>query len=216
VPVPTAAKTPCLIASMNPAGKMYNQDSVVSFNCTQSFCGIMPLNSRNYWVYEDSIFTDGIFTKVQLDTLQFNEQLTSVQDGLVWWKGSMNVGLPEMMFASDSSIFVMTARLFTPGYMDVKKEFGLFAGDSIRFLTSFDDYAAQGRGVKINASVETEGGRFSNVIYFEKNARNYRRDQIYLQPGVGVVKYIHEKANAGYPRVMKMQKISTLVEYHFE
>ena len=169
---------------------------MVSFICTESFCGLIPLNRSNYWIYEDSIFVDGVFSKVQLDTLQFSS-ITSVQDGLVWWKGSMEVGLPETMFANDSSLFILTQRLFTPGYMDVKKEFGMFPGDSIRFLTSFDDYAAQGRGIKLGGEFQVESGEFSNVLYFEKNARNYRRDQIYLKPGVGVIKYIHEKANNG-------------------
>lgn len=196
-------------------GRSYNQDSVVNFICTQSFCGLIPLNRNNYWVYEDSIFVDGVFSKVQLDTLQFSS-ITSVQDGLVWWKGSMNVGLPETIFANDSSIFNLTQRLFTPGYMDVKKEFGMFPGDSIRFLTNFDDYAAQGRGVKLYSEFQVESVGYSNVVYFEKNARNYRRDQIYLQPGLGVIKYIHEKANTGYPRVVKLQKISTLVSYHIQ
>ena len=92
----------------------------------------------------------------------------------------------------------------------------MFPGDSIRFLTSFDDYAAQGRGIKLGGEFQVESGEFSNVLYFEKNARNYRRDQIYLKPGVGVIKYIHEKANNGYPRVVRLQKISTLVSYHIQ
>jgi hypothetical protein len=33
-------------------------DSVVSYNCTTRHCGIMPMGKNNYWVYQDSIFTD--------------------------------------------------------------------------------------------------------------------------------------------------------------
>ena len=215
-PTAAAAQTNCIVPFTNPAGKAYDQDSVVNFVCTQSFCGILPLNSRNYWIYEDSIFTDGVFTKTVLDTLRFDEQMVAVQDGSVWWKPSMSVGLPNVIFANDSSLFVMTERLFTPGYMDAKKEFGLFAGDSIRYLANFDDYAAQGRGLKISGPVDIEGSKFNGVLYFEKLARNYRRDQVWFLPGVGVLKYTHEQANNGFPRVVRLQKISTLVAYHLE
>ena len=176
----------------------------------------MPLGSRNYWVYEDSIFTDGIFTRVQVDTLRYSQQFKSVEDGLVWWKGNLNIGLPETLFANDSSFFVMTPRLFTPGYLDIKKDYGMFPGDSIRYLTNFDDYAAIGRSLKLTAPFETAYGYYSGCIFFEKDARNYRKDQLIFQPGLGVVKYTRMKAGSGFPRVMKLQQVSTLIAAHFE
>lgn len=211
-----AAKTPCLLQKENPAGRSYLQDSVISFTCAESFCAIIPLNSRNYWIYEDSVFTDGIFTKVQYDTLYFAQQMKSLQDGIVWWKSNISVGLPEILYASDSSFYTMNARLFTPGYMDVKKDYSLFPGDSIRYLTSFDDNAAIGRSLKLTAPFETQYGTYFNCIYFEKDARNYRKDRLYFQPGVGVIRYIREKAGPGFPRVVKVQQVMTLVAFHFE
>lgn len=211
-----AAKTPCLFQDDNPAGRSYTEDSVTNFICTESLCAIIPLNSKNYWIYETSIFTDGVFTEVRYDTLRFSVQMKSMKDGLVWWKSNIHVGLPETLFANDSTFFTMSPRLFTPGYLDVKKEFGLFPGDSIKYLTSFEDNAAIGRSLKLTAPYETVYGTYFNCLFFEKDARNYRRDQVYFQPGVGVIRYIREKAGPGFPRIVKLQQVSTLVSYHFE
>lgn len=153
--------------------------------------------------------------KVQYDTLRYIITKKSLPDGLVWWEGNIEVGLPDILYANDSTLFDLNDRLFTPGYKDVKKEFGLFAGDSLRYLTSFDDAAAQGRSVKISTQFKTLAGTFNDCLYFEKNARYYRKDQVYFEPGTGVIKYIHEKAPMGQ-RVIKLQQISTLVAYHIE
>ncbi len=211
-----AAKTPCLLLTDNPSGRSYAQDSVLSFVCAEKFCAIIPLNAKNYWIYEDSIFTDGVFMRVQFDTLMFSSQMRSMEDGLIWWKSNIDIGLPQTLFANDSSFFVMSPRLFTPGYMDVKKDYSLFPGDSVRYLTNFEDYAAIGRSLKLTAPFETAYGSYEGCIYFEKNARNYRRDQLYFKPGIGVIRYIREKAGPGFPRVVKVQQVSTLVAYHFE
>jgi hypothetical protein len=216
LPEPTAAKTNCLSQKENPAGRSYTQDSIVNFICLDNYCAFMPINNRNYWIYEDSIFTDGVFTRVQFDTLRFAYQVKSLQDGLVWWKSNISVGLPETFFANDSSIFIMSPRLFTPGFLDVKKEFGMFPGDSIKYLASFDDYAAFGRALKLDEEFETSFGKFNSVLYFEKNARNYRRDQVYFKPGLGVIRYTREKAGNGFPRIVKLQQVSTLIKYHIE
>ena len=105
--------------------------------------------------------------------------------------------------------------MFIQGIIDVKKDFSLFPGDSIRYLASFDDAAAVGRSLKIKTDFETPAGKYDECLYFEKNARNYRKDQVYFKPGIGVLKYIQEKAPFGQ-RVMKLQQISTLVAYHIE
>jgi hypothetical protein len=99
--------------------------------------------------------------------------------------------------------------------MDAKKDFGLFQGDSLKYLTSFSDAAAQGRSLKIETALKTPGGTFQDCLYFEKNARNYRKDQVYFKPGLGVVKYILEKAPVG-TWATKLQQISTLVAFHLE
>lgn len=212
---PITETKPCELQTANPGGKSYPADSIVDFSCTQNHCGILPLSSKNYWIYEDSVFTDGVFSKVQWDTLRYTTNKRSLPDGLVWWVGNISVGLPDILFANDSSFFGLADRLFTPGIMDVKKEFGLFTGDSLRYLTSFEDAAALGRSLRVETPLMTSAGTFNDCYYFEKNARNYRRDQVFFKPGLGVIKYITEKAPVG-ERVIKLQQVSTLVKIHIE
>ncbi|HEY6063186.1 MAG TPA: hypothetical protein VIV35_06230 [Chitinophagaceae bacterium] len=206
---------PCVVQTDNPTGRSYSSDSIVSYTCTSKHCGLLPLSSKNYWIYEDSIFSDGVFTKVQVDTLRYITNKKSLPDGLVWWKGNIPVGLPDILYANDSSFFGLAERLFTPDIKDVKKEFGLFPGDSLRYLTSFEDAAALGRSLKYETPLETSAGTFHDCFYFEKNARNYRKDQVFFKTGIGVVKYILEKAPIGQ-RVIKLQQVSTLVSFHIE
>lgn len=205
----------CIAQTSNPAGRSYSNDSVIVFNCTSKHCGIIPLSTKNYWVYEDSIFTDGVLQKVQLDTLRYSTTYKSLSDGLVWWQSSMDIGLPETLYANDSTLFSISDRVFMPDVKDAKKEYGLFSGDSLRYLANFEDAAAQGRSLKISGNFKTPAGSFTDYLYFEKNARNYRKDQVYFEPGIGVLKYIQEKAPMG-TRFLKLQQISTLVSYHIE
>ena len=53
------------------------------------------------------------------------------------------------------------------------------------------------------------------IVFTEKNARNYRKNQVILKPGLGVLKYIQEKAPIGQ-RVIKLQQVLTLVAFHIE
>jgi hypothetical protein len=213
--LPVTKTEPCLLQTSNPAGRTYSADSVIAFTCTEKHCGILPLSIKNYWIYEDSVFTDGVFTKLQYDTLRYLNNKKTVSDGLVWWEGNISVGLPDVLFANDSCFFGLADRLFTPEVIDAKKEFGLFPGDSLRYLTSFEDAAAQGRSLKIETPLLTRAGSFDDCLYFEKNARNFRKDQVYFKPGIGVVKYIYEKAPTG-TRTIKLQQVSTLVSFHIE
>ena len=206
---------PCELQTANPSGRSYSKDSVVSFTCTQKFCGMLPLSAKNYWIYEDSVFNDGIFVRVQLDTLRYTSTMKSLTDGLVWWESNVNVGLPERLYTNDSAFFKLEQRMFIQDIMDSKKDFSLFPGDSIRYLASFEDAAAQGRSLKLKTGIKTPAGYYDDCLYFEKNARNYRKDQVYFKPGIGVLKYIQEKAPVGQ-RVIKLQQISTLIAYHIE
>ena len=206
---------PCQLQKDNPTGRSYAGESLQAFTCIEKHCGILPLSSKNYWIYEDSIFADGMFTKVQLDTLRYQTAKKSLSDGLVWWEGNISVGLPDILYANDSSFFGLTDRLFSPDIKDVKKEFGLFPGDSLRYLTSFEDAAAMGRSLKFETPLKTFAGTFDDCFYFEKNARNYRKDQVYFKPGIGVIKYIYEKAPVG-TRSIKLQQVSTLVAFHIQ
>jgi hypothetical protein len=212
---PQAIALPCIEQTANPSGRSYDVDSVVDYSCTEKHCGLLPLSSKNYWVYEDSIFTNGTFLRVQFDTLRYSSNTKTLSDGLVWWESDLYIGLPETLYASDSSFFAMKPKLYNPDLLDAKKDYSLFPGDSIRYLAGFDDIAAQGRSIKMNGSFITPAGDFENYIYFEKNARNYRKDRLYFKPGVGVMKYIREKAQMGTP-VIKLEQVMTLVAYHIE
>ncbi|MGB3155795.1 MAG: hypothetical protein WBB06_14405 [Chitinophagaceae bacterium] len=205
----------CVSQKINPSGISYSKDSVVAFSSNQKFCGMLPLSSRNFWIYEDSVYQDGIFLRVQKDTLRYTAVLKSIPDGMVWWESNITVGLPDRLLTNDSAIYKLEERLFIPDIMDAKKDFSLFPGDSIRYLTSFEDAAAQGRSLKINYGYNSFLGNLSDCLYFEKNARNYRKDQVFFKPGIGVLKYIREEASPGQ-RVIKLQQISTLVDFHIE
>ena len=212
---PVTPAEPCVLQKIIPSGTSYSKDSVVAYSCTQKFCGMLPLSNRNYWIYEDSVYQDGIFLRVQKDTLRYTAVLKSIPDGLVWWESNISVGLPNRLLTNDSAIYKMEERLFIPDIMDVKKEFSVFPGDSIRYLTSFADAAAQGRSLKINYAYKSFLGNLNECLYFEKNARNYRKDQVFFKPGIGVLRYVHEEAPPGQ-RVIKLQQISTLVAFHIE
>ena len=68
---------------------------------------------------------------------------------------------------------------------------------------------------KIESEMTTPAGTYNNYLYFEKNARNYRKDQVFFKPGIGVLKYKREKAKLGVP-IIKTEQILTLVSYHIE
>lgn len=206
---------PCITQDSDPAGKSYDDVSVVPFTCTEKHCGLMPLSSRFYWVYADSLFDNGVFQKVVLDTLRFTSNRKTQPDNTVWWESDYSVGLPTLLYTNDSAIYSLGERMFIPGILDARKEYGLFAGDSVKYLTSFEDAAAMGRSVKVSSPVKTAAGSFSNCLFFEKHARSYRRDQVFFKPGIGVVRYVHEEAPMGQ-RELKVQRVATLVRYFIQ
>jgi hypothetical protein len=204
----------CLPQTGNP-DLSYSGNQVQSVHYGAKHCGLLPLSSRNYWIYLDSVFIDGEFIRVEMDTMQFTETFQTEVDGLIWWKGNKEIGIPETCYANDSAIFGLNQRLFSSDpVFDVKKEIYYSAQDSIRFLTSFSDEAAIGTQ-KMHKSVTTPMGTFSDCIFMEKFAPTYRRDQLYFEPGIGIVKYIFQKAPLG-EYVIKTQRISTLVSYHID
>jgi hypothetical protein len=208
-------KAACLPQSDNPSGRSYTEAQMVALNYSQKHCGLLPLSQKNYWVYLDSIYVNGVFFKTQYDTLRFTS-FESSPDHLIWWKSNIEVGLPDLLYSNDSTIFLANYRLFAPDPIrDAKKEYGLFVGDSIKYLTSFEDNAAMGRSVKWSPAIVTPAGTFTNCILFEKKAPFFRKDQMFFKPGLGVVKYFYEEAPMG-SMVMDMQKISTLVSAHLE
>lgn len=214
-PVTEPVTSACQFQTENPAGRSYTAESIVSVTCTEKHCGILPLSAKNYWVYEDSVYDNGVFQRVQFDTLRYRLNKKSLSDGLIWWESNLFVGLPQTLYANDSAFFTISDRLFAPDVKDAKKDYSIPAGDSLKYLTSFEDAAANGRSVKLQTAVTTAFGSFKDCIYFEKNARNYRKDQVYYKPGLGVIKYIQEKAQPGN-MVIKLQQISTLVAVHIE
>jgi hypothetical protein len=213
--MPSAAiPLPCIEQTANPAGRTYDTDSIVGYICRDRHCGMMPLSNKNYWIYEDSIFDNGSFLRVQMDTLRFTNNVKS-SDGLIWWESDLYVGLPQRLYSSDSALFLMRQRQYSPDLLDAKKDYSLFSGDSLRYLASFDDIAANGRSLKLSGEIRNPAGTFDDCIYFEKHARNYRKDQVFFKPGVGVLKYIKEEAPMG-TRVLKLQNIMTLVAIYID
>jgi hypothetical protein len=70
-------------------------------------------------------------------------------------------------------------------------------------------------GKALHAICNTEVATFTNCLFFEKYAQGYRRDQVYLQPGLGVVKFIHQEAPQGSFSI-ETQQISTLISYNIQ
>lgn len=206
----------CLPQTISPMGRSYSCDSIASFIYTKKQCGLMPMSSKSYWVYQDSIYTDGVFTSTLLDTLRFKTYI-SLYDSLIWWAPDMELGLPTIMNVTDSSIFTLGLRFFSSDCIkDVKKEYSIaFDGESVQYLTSFDDNAAMGRTSKIAESINCPAGNFNNCIQFEKNAFSFRKDVVIFKPGIGVLKYRTEKAPLGSPTVL-LDKVSTLISFHIE
>lgn len=209
------ADAPCQLQTADPSGSSYAADSVISFNCAEKHCGAIPLSKANYWVYLDSVFMDGIFSKTQFDTLRFNTTYKSLSDGLVWWQSNISIGLPSILYSTESGFFGIENRMFINGIKDVRSDFVICAGDSARYLSSFQDMAAQAKSVRYKGMINTPAGNYANIYYFEKNAPHFRKDQVFFKPGIGVLKYIVEKSPVGMP-VTKLQQVSTLVSYHFE
>jgi hypothetical protein len=207
----------CEMQQGDPEGLSYPSSSITEFRYSKKNCGIIPLSTKSYWVYQDSIFNNGVFAKVQYDTLRFASTWKSSTDGFIWWKSNISVGLPKMLHASDSAIFGLETTYFNPDFKNVQKQYSLFEGESSSFLTTFsgDDVAANGIASKLQSNYKTPAGIFGNCIYFEKNARGYRNEQIILKPGIGIVKFKLEKALMG-SFVLKLQQTSTLISYHIE
>jgi hypothetical protein len=204
----------CIIQTANPDHQSYSANDFSATNYSGKHCGLMPLSSKHYWVYLDSIFDNGSFVATKYDTLRFSKTYQTQPDGLTWWEANKFVGLPSKCYANDSSIFGLDYRLFTSNtILDVRKELYQFSQDSLRYITSFGDEAALGRALHCN--FQTSVATFTNCLFFEKYARMYRRDQVYLQPGLGVVKYIHEEAPLGSLEI-QTQQISTLVSFNIQ
>lgn len=205
----------CIQQTVSPLNQSYSCTDLVAIDCQEKHCGLMPVSAKSYWVYQDSVFTDGQFSHLEYDTLHF-KAYRSLPDNLVWWKTNKDVGLPEFLYTNDSVIFGINNRFFAQDCIkDSKKEYALFAGDSARYLTSFEDNAAMGRSVKLKEEMKCPAGQFNDCILFEKNAPFFRKDVMIFKPGVGVLKYKTEKAPMGYPQ-MQLEKISTLISYYIE
>jgi hypothetical protein len=204
----------CNSQTGNPDHQSYSANDVSEINYSAKNCGLIPLSSKNYWIYLDSIFDNGNLVATKIDTLRFLKTYQTQPDGLIWWEAGKNVGLPTKCFANDSSIFSLEPRLFTSfAIFDARKEIYQFTQDSLKYLTSFGDEAAIGRALHCN--YYSASGNFSDCLFFEKYAKFYRRDQVYLEPGIGVLKYFHEEAPAGSIE-LKLQQISTLVAFHIQ
>ncbi|MBL0152635.1 MAG: hypothetical protein IPP93_03775 [Chitinophagaceae bacterium] len=212
---PPVQEKACTAQTANPVGRSYSSDSVVTYPCTDNHCGILPLSTRNYWVYLDSFFINGEFSRMQYDTLRYTETYKSLSDGLIWWKSNMSVGLPATLYANDSAFFMMDDRMFNREIKDVHRDYAIGSVDSVRYLSSFDDIAAFAKSVRKTESISTPAGNFDQYYYFEKSAPRVRRDQVYFKPGLGVVKYVIEQAAPG-TYVTKVQQISTLVKFHID
>ena len=189
-----------------------NEISITVYS--RNHCGLIPFSSKFYWIYLDSIFSNGNLVATKIDTLRFLKTYRSQPDSLIWWEANKEIGLPTKCYANDSGIFSLEPRLFTSfSILDSRKEIYQFIQDSVKFISSFGDEAAIAKG--LHGSCTIPAGSFNDCLFFEKYAMLYRRDQVYLKPGIGVLKYIHQQAPLG-SNTIEMQQISTLISYHIQ
>ena len=211
-----APEKPCTKLIENPAGRTYGCTDVIEVSYTGNYCGFMPISDRTYWVYEDSIFEDGIFKMKRLDTLRFSKKYMTITDNIIWWEADKFLGLPSKLYANDSGIYKLEYRMFSsPCVMDVKKEYYEPEQDFTQYLTSFDDDAAIGRINKLHSPVTVPTGSFEQCISFEKFAPTYRSDKVIIKMGVGVIKFIHQLAPPSDTEI-KLQLVSSLVGVYKE
>lgn len=206
-----APEKACLPQMENPLGRTYNCNEVALIDYEAEHCGALPISEKYYWVYEDSIFDNGVFLQKRLDTLRFSRSFISYSDNLIWWEPDKFLGLPEKLYANDSIIFKLEPRIFSsPCVMDVKREYYTPEQDYVQYLTSFDDDAAIGKITKLHHAVQVPMGSFDQCISFEKFAPTYRSDVVIFKPGIGVIKFRHQMAAPGDYEI-KLQLVSSLV-----
>lgn len=203
----------CIEQTADPMMAAYDTNQVHYINYSGKHCGFMPLNSKSYWVYEDSLFdSEGNFNLVQIDTLRYSKTLQS-PDNLIWWETKKDIGLPRKLYASDDAIYGLQKGTFIMDSFYSKREF--YVADSVNFLSGFNDIIAFGKIVRRTEPVETPAGIFYNYILFEKYSPGYRRDKVYFVPGLGVIQYTSEFYKApGPPSKMKLFIKSSLVSYY--
>jgi len=205
----------CINQTTNPVDNSYFEGDVKTINYSGNHCGLLPLNSGNYWIYEDSIFDNsGNLKTVQLDTLSYTKTIRT-PDNLIWWEGNKNVGLPNQVYSSNTAIYGLQRGFFIADSFYSKKEFYEVEKDSASYYSAFGDIFAVGKVVRKSELIQTNLGAFTNYILFEKYAPGYRRDRVYFAPGFGVIKYTSEYYNPpGPPSKMFLQIKSTLVGFH--
>ena len=215
VPVPEVSET-CIEQTVNPLANSYDTNDVISVNYAGSHCGMMPLSSKNYWIYQDSIFdNNGFFKTTKIDTLRYTKTLQT-PDKLIWWEGSKDVGLPAKIYSSTDAIYGLQKGMFMADSMYSKREFYDADADT-SFFAGFADIVAFGKIIHKSEVLQTEAESFSEYILYEKYAPGYRRDRVYFVPGFGVIKYTSEYYKApGPPSNMKMLIKSSLVSNHSE
>ncbi|TMI62952.1 MAG: hypothetical protein E6H07_16245 [Bacteroidetes bacterium] len=215
--VPLPMNEACIQQTMDPLAVAYDTNQVYYINYSGKHCGFMPFNSKNYWVYEDSIFDgNGNFKTVKIDTLRYTKTLQT-PDQLIWWETKKDVGLPRKIYASENAIYGLENGSFIVDSFYTKRELYEAEKDTVNFLASFVDIVAFGKIIKTTEALRTEAGSFSNYIMLEKYAPGYRRDRVYFVPGFGVIKYTSEFYKApGPPSNMKLFIKSTLIGYHTE
>lgn len=170
----------------------------------------MPLNHKTAWVYLDSFFNEnGQFTSSRLDTLQF-EKTYQTNDRIVWWQADKFIGLPEKTYTTEQTVYSLEEQIFAnPCAQVAQSEFTIPLQDS-SYISRFGDEAAIGKSSKLTTPVQTPLGSFADCILFEKHAPGYRRDKVYIKPGLGVVKFIHALAPpSGF--IITNRQVSTLV-----
>ena len=177
---------------------------------------MMPLSSKSYWIYQDSIFDNtGNFKITKLDTLRYNKTFQT-PDKLIWWEANKDIGLPKNIYSSTTAIYGLQKGTFMADSMYSKREFYDAAADT-SFLAGFSDIVAFGKIINKTEILQTEAGSFSEYILFEKYAPGYRRDRVYFVPGLGVIQYTSEYYKApGPPSNMKILIKSSLVSYYAE
>lgn len=211
--VPT--DTTCIHNSITPSNSYSGMNNLPITVNDSSYCGYLPLNKKNYWVYLDSVYnTNGDFSHTQTDTLRFLETRRTA-DGITWWSQALvngryvPAGFPTFIYSTDSTVYFISWRGAGARW------FGVIPADSVVESCHYADFSQTCISRKIQGRVTVPAGDFSNCLKFIKTqflgSYNIEAD---FKPGIGVLKAWYY-TDSMFPPFRRLYT-STLMEYHIE
>jgi len=172
---------------------------------------LIPSSIGNYWVYEDSLFVDGAFTELSMDTLIIIDTLRA--HGKKWWElvGHQNLPFIYQYYAIENdSVYSIQGGWSTILSLDY-----IYPSDTLTVLETIveGDLGLSRNVIKYDGSITTNAGTFINCgkYYGEWTGTFYVEE--YINPGVGFIKSIFMENFSGNA---ENKHIRNLHSYHVD